>query len=367
MQADLFHKPDGHYFLSHSIGLLPRGVEAALDADFFSLWRGGSAACWPHWLDAIDTFRERLGHLVGADKEMICPQTNLSSALTKILFSLPPAPDRNVILLTEQDFPTMGFVMRQAEKAGWRLKFLPRDTDLTDPQVWLDAMTDDTGIVHATCVYSNSSMRAPVKEITAAAKAQGILSIIDIAQAAGAVPLCVRDWDADFVLGSCVKYLCGGPGAGYLISNPETIKNFEPVDVGWFSHQNPFGMDIHDFQYAEDASRFWGGTPSVLPFVTAAHGIGTLLEAGPERYQAGTQALQQQIIDALDPALIHSETDPAKRGRGLLYAPPDGEAVTARLKEANIQHDLRRGAIRLSVHLYNSQEDVRALLDALQG
>src|SRR5207247_9713159 len=73
----------------------------------------------------ITRFRERLGMLIGARPDDICPQTNISSGLAKILFALPARRGRRKIVLTEDDFPTIGFVLAQGRRLGYELVFLP--------------------------------------------------------------------------------------------------------------------------------------------------------------------------------------------------------------------------------------------------
>ena len=61
---------------------------------------------------------------------------------------------------------------------------------------------------------------------------------------------------------------------------------FSIIDVGWFSHEEPFEFDPHDFRFAADARRFWGGTPTVAPFVFAAAIIRYLSRIGVETIRA---------------------------------------------------------------------------------
>jgi len=360
-----FHMPEGPYFLSHSVGLMPRGAAEGLSEAVLAPWQSQGQS-WDEWLAVIDRFRSALGTLLNADPAMICPQTNVSSALTKILFSLPQPGRRNVVLLSEQDFPTIGFVALQAERLGWQLRYLPREADLTDSQVWLDAMGENVGIVLVTHAYSNSAMLAPVAAITEAARHRDIVSIIDIAQSAGTIAIDLAAWQADFIIGTSVKYLCGGPGAAFLWASPDIIEKCTPLDVGWFSHENPFEFDLKDFRYAPDARRFWGGTPSVLPYAMAAHSVEALTAIRIEAIHRQNQQRLGRLIDSLDKGSIRSETREGRRGSHLLYAPPDMEATAKRLEETDIRHDSRDGALRLSVHLYITEEGIDAALAALK-
>ena len=109
---------------SHSVGCLPRGAKTALDDGFFAAWTSGTN--WDDWMGVLDEFRAGLAGLLGVNATSICPQSNISSALTKILYSLPES-GKKTILLSPQDFPTIGFVFKQAERMGFRLKFLEGD------------------------------------------------------------------------------------------------------------------------------------------------------------------------------------------------------------------------------------------------
>ncbi|MEQ8178320.1 MAG: aminotransferase class V-fold PLP-dependent enzyme [Amphiplicatus sp.] len=366
MRREAFHLPDGRYFLSHSIGLQPKQAAAALEEGYAAPWRRGGADIWNDWLAAIDSYRSALAPLIGAKPEDICPQTNVSSALTKILFSLPERARRRKIVLTEDDFPTVGFVLAQARRAGYELVFLPGGERLIDIDAWSPAFHDDVQLVLATHVFSNSGVRAPIADIAARARARGVFSVIDIAQSAGAVTVELGGWGADFAIGSAVKYLCGGPGACFLWAEQETAARCAPTDVGWFSHEAPFEFNIHDFRYAGGAMRFWGGTPSVAPYAAAAAGFEILAEAGIHAIFAHNQRLLSRLIDALPPNAILSCAREGARGSAVIIGVKDAEAAAASLSAQKLMHDLRMGGIRVSVHLYTTQDDVDALAAALQ-
>ena len=106
---DFFQVPD-NYFLSHSVGCLPKNTQQALDKNYLGPWASGEN--WSEWMSVLDKFRAGLASILGMPAAQICPQTNISSALTKILYSLPDPITRNKIVLSKQDFPTVGFVFK---------------------------------------------------------------------------------------------------------------------------------------------------------------------------------------------------------------------------------------------------------------
>lgn len=360
-----FNKPAHPYFLSHSVGLLPATAEAGLTRDFFNPWAAGRADLWPAWLDTIERWRGALGPVIGARPGDFCPQTNISSALTKILFALPERKGRPKIVLTEDDFPTAGFVFDQGRRIGLEPVFIKGGARLADPDAWAPAFAGDARLVHVTHVFSNRGVRAPVAEIVRRAKESGAAVIVDVAQSAGAVPVDAARWGADFVVGTSIKYLCGGPGAAFLWVNPDGADAYAPADVGWFSHENPFEFDIRRFAYAQGAARFWGGTPSVAPFVIARAGAEAVGAAGPAAIEARSQALLDRLLARLPESAVLSHARRGERGSAVVVRPRDMAGARAALNEAGMAHDERMGGFRFSVHLYTEEAEVDALSQAL--
>ncbi|MBT1445270.1 aminotransferase class V-fold PLP-dependent enzyme [Shewanella sp. JM162201] len=375
-----FYLPEGRYLLNHSVGRPLLSAKAGFEADFWRPWCDSGREPWGHWLNAIEAFREALARLFDGDKADFCPQVNLSSALTKLLMSHPRLNRVGArVLMCEEDFPSMGFAVQKALPKA-QIRFIPQGQDLTDANVWqqyLDAELDLVFISHA---FSNLGVLAPVADIVGRCRELGVLSLVDVAQSAGVVPLSLTELAPDFLIGSSVKWLCGGPGAAYLWVNPVRINECEPIDVGWFSHENPFEFNIHHFQSHPSALKFWGGTPSVAPFVLASHSINWFANLGEKYVRAHNQALVSMLYDlmhqygASDSAVSSTSklmvsTVPAERrsGTAILDFGDDNDVVMARLSEANISVDKRRYGLRVSPHLYNDGADIAAFIDCVQG
>lgn len=358
-----FVLPGDTYLLSHSVGCQPVGADEALAAAMLRPWQSAGGDAWPEWLASVDRFRTSVARLIGADPADIVPQANVSSALAKALHSLPRDPRRNALLLTEEDFPSCGFVLSEAARLGFAPRFLAGDP--LDPQAWADALGHDVHLALVTHAYSNRSARLPVTEITRIARDRAIPCFVDAVQTLGVVPVDIAEWHADFVAGSCVKFLCGGPGAGFLWVRSETAETCRPIDTGWFSHADPFAFDIHDFRPAAGAKRFWGGTPSIAPYVLAAHGIEALLDFGIDAVQYHNQALIERLHAQWGRDAIASHLNADARGNAVLLAVDDPASALSALRAADIRADSRSGAIRVSPHLYNDEADIDRLVETL--
>lgn len=357
---EYFHVPE-NYFLSHSVGCLPKASSAALTAGFLGPWMSGTN--WDLWMNELETFRTGMAEILNVQKASVCPQVNVSSALTKILFSLPKPEARDVILLSKQDFPTIGFVAKQAERLGYRLKFV--EGNPADFRHWNEAIDARVAFVLITHALSNSSHLLPVGEICSAAMRVGALSIVDVAQSLGAVPVNLRHWDPDFVIGTGVKFLCFGPGACFLYVAEHMMSKCQPFDVGWFSHENPFEMDIDNFRYARDAMRFFGGTPSPAPYFLANSALKYWKDIGLGAAHIQIQSYLTRLHECLPEGAAVSPDKADARGATLVVKNNYADKIREHLIEADIRFDQRRDGFRFSVHGYTQESEVDQLGDIL--
>jgi kynureninase len=331
--ANLFADREGTYLLSHSVGLPVRGMREAV-AGALDVWEHDTAAVWPNWLGIIDGFRTSLAQLLGADTSSVCPQSNVSSGLTKILGALRNTfdADQPIVLLTEDAFPSIGYV---CEHAGYDVRFIGRDEDVLDPATWQRHLANvDVAIV--TQVHSNTGELLPVSAIAEVARTTGAVSIVDTAQSVGLIPIDVSTVRADFIVGSCVKWLSGGPGAGWLWADPDMIDRCEPD----------------------------GGTPTVLPYAAARHSIDAIAQVGVAAVREHNQHQIDSLIDALGP-LVVSPHNPLVRSGTCIVTGTDNDV--AKLADAGIFVDARRGGLRLSPHLHTTSDDIAHTISELRS
>ncbi|QYJ89755.1 aminotransferase class V-fold PLP-dependent enzyme [Shewanella halotolerans] len=365
MYQNDFVMPKSVYLLNHSVGRPLQSLRQAFDERFFLPWQGSGREPWGDWLSVVEDFRVQLARLFNSETRLFCPQVNLSSGLTKLVQShsrlrRPGA----VTLMSENDFPSMGFALRQALPEA-ELRFIPANLDVSLAEVWQAHLTDDIDLVFISHAYSNTGQQAPLDYLVPKVRELGALSLVDVAQAAGVLPLDLNALKPDFMLGSSVKWLCGGPGAAYLWVSADQLVHCSPQDVGWFSHENPFEFDIHDFRYHDSALKFWGGTPSVAPFALAAHSIGYFAELGSDKVRQHNLMQLERIWRQVGDALV-SPSDPARcSGTAILDFGEAQQTAVEALTQADISLDVRKQGMRISPHIYNGEQDMQRLLDAL--
>src|SRR5436309_4578507 len=192
----------------------------------------------------------------------------------------------------------------------------------------VDAIDERTLLVPISHVLFKNAEIQNVEPIVRRAHEVGAYVVLDCYQSAGVVPFDVTALDVDFACGGSVKWLCGGPGAGWLYIRPDLADRLEPTFVGWQGHARPFAFET-ELEYAAGARRFLTGTPNVPALYAATAGYDVIEEVGVPRIRERSLALTSLLIDLLDEAALElgSPREPARRGGTARVHPPDSAAA----------------------------------------
>jgi kynureninase len=192
--------------------------------------------------------------------------------------------------------------------------------------------------------------------------------VLDIYQAAGAVPVNLEALGVDFAVGGSVKWLCGGPGAGYLYVRRDLAGELQPGIVGWAAHARPFQFQIGPIEYADAPERFQSGTPNVPALYSCRAGYEIVREIGVEAIRAKSLQLTRRLIDLASTAGFQINTPDAdhERGGSVIVNVPDAANVTDELIRRGVIVDYRPGAgIRIAPHFYNTIDEIDHVMHEL--
>jgi kynureninase len=278
---------------------------------------------------------------------------------------------RNKVVYTDMNFPTNMYVWEGWRKYGARVHVVPTDGIRVDTGRLLEAIDETTAIVPISHVTYKSHYIQDVAAVCRRAKEVGALVLLDAYQSLGTVPVDVRATGVDMVCGGSVKWLCGGPGAGYLYVRPDLLPRLEPRITGWAAHAAPFAFETGPQRYAPGIERMLHGSPSVASFLQASAGYELLLEVGTANVRAWSQRLTERLRqDLLSRGFeLHSPEKAAERGGTLtvrLRPDEDGPAFVKALEARGILVDHRPGAgIRVSPHYYTLEDELDEFAEAL--
>jgi selenocysteine lyase/cysteine desulfurase len=354
------------YLNSCSQGALADTVRAAYET-YLGGWESEGSQ-WDYWVACAEQARRAFASVLHAQPDDVAV-TASASAGASALASAFDFGERDTVVTTGLEFPTIGQIWHAQERRGAKVVHVPSAADNTLALEDLAAALDErTAIVSITHVCYRNGSRLDVEAIARLAHEHGALVLLDSYQAAGAVSIDVGALGVDFVVGGALKYLLGSPGVGYLYANPRTTGHLVPTQTGWFADEDIHAMAIDRYRPSRDARRFEAGTPPIPPIFAAVAGIELLLEIGIERTAAHVEQLNSWLIDEVAAlgGVVATPKDPARRGPLVVVRATDAERLVALLGEDGIVTSSRAGHVRISPHCYNTTTDIERLLVALR-
>jgi kynureninase len=360
------------YLVSHSLGAMPRRAAASVQA-FTDSWMQRGVRAWSEgWWEMGRAVGDLLAPTIGAPPGSISMHQNVSVAQGIIGSCFPYDTPRRKIVMTDLEFPSNIYLFSGFRRYGAQIEIVPSDDGIrTSLERLLDAIDERTILVPLSLVLFRSSYIERAEAVIEKAHRVGAHVILDIYQAAGVIPVDLTALGASFAVGGSVKWLCGGPGAGYLYVRPDLAGTLEPAFVGWAAHEAPFDFEAAPIRYAAAPERFQSGTPNVPALYSARAGYEIVAEIGVGAIREKSLRLTRRLIDRARAAGFRVNTPDldAERAGAVIIDVPDGHAVTQALIRREVIVDYRPGAgIRMAPHFYNTEEEIdhaASVLDAL--
>jgi kynureninase len=348
------------YLINHSLAAMPAKAEERL-ADYARMWKERGIRSWGEgWWTMPMTVGDQVGRIVGAAPGTTVMHQNVAVAEAIVLSSFfPLGPPRNKVVYERGNFPSVRYLYQA--QPGLEVVVCEDDGAI------VDAIDEHTLLVPISHVLYKAGEIQDVEPIVRRAHEAGAHVVLDCYQSAGVVPFDLTALDVDFACGGSVKWLCGGPGAGWLYVRPDLAERLEPTFVGWQGHARPFAFEP-ELEYAAGARRFLTGTPNVPALYAATAGYDVIEEVGVDRIRERSLALTGLLLELLDAAgfEVGSPRAPERRGGTVLVRTPDNAAVHTELGERGIICDFRPDAgIRLGPHFYNSEDELRHTVSVL--
>jgi kynureninase len=342
------------YLINHSLGAMPAAAEDRV-LEFIRAWKERGIRAWGEgWWDLPLTVGDQIGRIIGAPAGSTVMHQNVAVAEAIVLSCFRPVdPRRNHVVYEEGNFPSVRYLYQAQPEL--EVVVAPDDDAI------VEAIDERTLLVPITHVLFKTGEIQDVQSIVRRAHEVGAHVVLDAYQSAGIVPLDVAALNVDFAVGGSVKWLCGGPGNGWLYVRPDLADVLEPTFIGWQAHARPFGFEP-ELEYADGIARFLTGTPNVPALYAATAGYDLIEEIGVERIRENSIKQTQLLIDLCDQAgfEVGSPRDATKRGGTVTVRTPEFEAVHKELSERAILCDFRPDAgIRLGPHYYNTDDELR--------
>jgi kynureninase len=350
------------YLINHSLGAMPAAAEERL-LEYARTWRTRGIRAWAEgWWEMPMTVGDQIGRIVGAPPASVVMHQNVTVAEAIVLSCFRLEPPRNRIVYEEGNFPSVRYLYQAQAERGTEIVVVPEGEPVAD------AIDERTLLVPISHVLFKTGEIQDVAAITRRAHEAGARVVLDCYQSAGTVPLDLTALGVDFAVGGSVKWLCGGPGAGWLYVRPDLAERLEPTFVGWQGHSRPFAFEP-ELEYAEGIARFLTGTPNVPALYAATAGYDLVEEIGVDRIRTNSLRQTALLTELLDEAGfgVTSPRDSERRGGVVTVRTPAFQGVHKELAERGILCDFRpETGLRLGPHYFNTDDELRFAVEQIE-
>lgn len=328
------------------------------------LWSEGKFD-WTEGERAGEEVRAGFAQLIGAQPEEVALVPAVSTAAGMVAANMPAAGKSESVVVGESEFSSNFFPWLLLRERGYEIRTVPSVAGAFPAESY-DALADGgTRLIAASAVQSASGYRADLAALSRVAARSGAWLFVDACQAAGALPVRAAE-GADFIAAASHKSLLGSRGMGYLYVRRALLDRMRPVVPGWKAARKPsesfYGpaMELSGTASKLDTSLTWFAALAEQATLGMVRGFG--MEAIFERNASLSERLHEALAARFPDAWFFP---PAHRSTIVSVPVADAAAAMARLRAAGVVAAARAGRVRLSLHLYNLEEEIDRVVELL--
>ncbi|HEX5316666.1 MAG TPA: aminotransferase class V-fold PLP-dependent enzyme [Candidatus Kapabacteria bacterium] len=363
------------YLISNSLGAMPREVETELQS-YAELWQREGVESWDAWFPMVDDVSALAANLIGAEARDVTLIHNLTIGSALIASALDFTEKRNKIIYSDLHFPTISYLWQGWKKYGAVPHVIESDGIWTETEKYIEAIDERTKLVALSHVYFRSGGLQNVRPIIEHAHKMGALVMLDSYQAAGVIPIDVKELNVDILATGVLKWLCGGPGASFLYVRRDLQEQFSPAIRGWLGDKEPFEFHMPNVNFAPDMHRFLTSSIQVPCLYTARPALRMFQEIGMDAIRKKSLALTDQLFERADEFgfTVNTPREPARRGGALTIDPgtvrgshnTPTKFICDELIRRRFLVDYRPPlGIRIAPHFYNTLTEIDAVMSEM--
>ena len=362
---------DAIYLNQASLGLTGQPAVSAMHAYLDDVGRHGNM----NLTDAQEVslfapLRKNAAALMNCPPEQLAIMSSAGEMLSQLpyLFNVPAG---SKFLSVSTDFPAITRPwIAYAETHDIRLQFINEQIDIDLTDALIKAIDESTAVVAVSYVQFSTGTISDIYRLREATRKVGAHLVVDVTQAAGAVPIDAKGWQADIVVSSGYKWLGGQGGIGLAVVAPSFLKRTPPAP-GWMGAPDPFDMQATKLPLADDARRFTQSTMSYMSMAGLTVSVDELLAMGVENIKAHAQSLARLLHKKLTGTgwtPFRSIDDKAASAHIISLGNQEShvENTLRTIRNANIVCSSRNSRIRVSIAHFNDENDIQAFVKILQ-
>jgi selenocysteine lyase/cysteine desulfurase len=369
-RSDFAFDPGVIYLNCAYHGPMPRVALAAVEGAL-ALKRSPDRLAEEYHFTFPNAYRQAVAKLLGVAPELVAVTDSATQGLMLLVGGLDWRPGDEV-LLPEHTFPANLFPWLSLERRGVVVRRV--NEGLGDGvRSFAEGISANTRVVSVDWVSYSTGRRRDLAALGELCRERGVLLAVDATQGIGGLAFDLAATPVDLLACAGYKWLLGPYGVGFAVLAPALVEQLAPINISW---QAVVGAEDFnrladcELELVAEARRFdRNEAASFFNLAGATASLRYLSEVGPAAVEEHVGRLQDRLLMRLPPDYsVVSSLAPGERSNILSIAAGDPAATAAahrRLAAAGVRLSLRQDALRIAPHLYNSEEEIDAVVELL--
>lgn len=320
----------------------------------------------------LDEGREYINQLIGGvGPQQVAYTRNTNEGMNAILQGFDFQPGDNVITLQQEHASVKMPCLNLKKTKGLEVRILPAREDLRIYPEDIIALADEhTRIIAVSHVQSGSGWCLDVKTLGHWCREHGVFLLVDAIQSLGQKPFFAEEWGVDMVTAASYKGLCGEEGTAFVYATPQLLEHVWPVytAAGFVMSVSREGEPEIICKDSGSARKLENSTLDNLGGYIMHDSVKMLLDTGIERIWEHINRLYNKLykgFSELGYEILTSDKD-SEHGATLVIKGPDPDGLFEFCRNRNICLSGGRGSVRISVGIFNNDDDADYLLKAAE-
>ena len=316
-----------------------------------------------------DRVRGQIAQMINAQPEEITFCNNTSEGLSMVANGLSWQSGDNVVT-ANAEFPANIYPWQALRSNGVDVKMVIEEDGRIPIDRFIEAIDNRTRLVAISSVQYASGFRTDLATLGEYCQSKGVLLCVDAIQSLGVFPIDVGAMHIDFLSSDGHKWLCAPEGAGVFYVRRELQGHLRPTTIGWMSMKDPTNFDKYQFEFADTANRYDSGSYNLAGVYALGGAIELLQEIGIEEISNRLLRLTDRLVDGVRDHgyRVVSSREPGEAS-GIVAFFSDVHEPDQIQRHLQTEHRIviavRRGRLRASPHIYNTEAEIDQLVAAL--
>lgn len=365
------HLKNGLIYLNHaSISPLPLATYKVMEK-YIRERTFGEVENFEVWLSTVEEARKNISALIHAQRaDQITLTGNTSDGISAVAEGFPWQKGDEIILNT-MEFPANIQPFRALENRGVSLTYIePENGEITREMIE-KAITPNTKMVSISAVQYLNGFKADLEAIGATCHSHDLYFVVDGIQALGAVPVDVGACHIDALASGGHKWLMSPAGTGFLYLSDKLSDSLRPYKTGWLSVEDPWKLSVFDQKWKSISGHLETGMLNTAGFLGMNESIKMFLNIGIHHIRNTILETSRHAIELLEKqnrvTLLSPVSDSSRSGivTFAVRGDQDPEELVTLLKQKNISISAREGLYRMSVHFYNTTDEIELAIASI--